>query len=277
MVGADAEQANSSLRDWMAGSEKTTKLASWDILCYIKATVEKRTLLKQIGILLAALIVIVAIVLLMTFVIGGSNRMLTSEELAMEQTRIALEIAIKQTEVAQTSTAGLYLTLGVPFPTETPFIVSTSGALGKDTSTPTTENTGIGFVTTLLPPSRQTTPNLTLTPISNRTNDLTGWLGPTKTLVVTTIPTTNADSFWQGEWVAFYTNPDKMVPGFLTTSVSGKTISAEVFFVDGVEISLSGEISADEQFVNRKLYRHQGLRLVLLATLRGISVWGKFR
>ena len=60
--------------------------------------------------MLAALIVVAAVILLLTLVINGPNRMLTSEELALEQTRIAQEIVLKQTEVAKTSAAGLYLT-----------------------------------------------------------------------------------------------------------------------------------------------------------------------
>lgn len=211
---------------------------------------DKQQLLKQGGIILAGLVVIVAIILLVTFVIGGSNRMLTSEELALEQTRIALNIYIKQTEIAQTSTAGLYLTLGVPFPTETPFVVPTSGALGKATSTPISENTTIGVETILTPPGLLDNSVLTITLLPIRTNNPTGWLGPTKTLAITSNPTTSSNSFWQGEWVAFYTNLGGMTAGFLTTTVSGKIISGEVIFVDGFEITLSGEISEDEQNVS---------------------------
>ena len=207
---------------------------------------EKNQVLKQIGLVLALVVVVIAVIVVLTFVINGPSRRLTSEELALEQTRIALNIFIKQTEVAASATAGLYLTLGVPFPTETPFIVPTRGALGKPTSTPSPEITGAVFVTTLQPRGTQN-PNVTFIP--GRTNDLTGSLGSTRTPTIPANATSSSDSFWQGEWVAFSYGSGVMTPGVLTIVVAGDKITGDVAFTNNDEISLSGDVSQDEMSV----------------------------
>ena len=216
--------------------------------------VNKQQFLKQGGIVLAALVVIVAIIVLVTFVLGGSNRMLTSEELALEQTRIALNIYIKQTEVALTSTAGLYLTLGVPMPTETPFMVPTSGALGRDTRTPTAEDAsgGNGIVTG---PGQRTQASQTGTlPAAQQTQAQTATLAagqPTWTPTTTT-PTGPADTQptgWGGEWIAWYgAEWEDIQTGVMSVTVSGRNLSAVVELIGGT-MTLTGEITEDGQQV----------------------------
>lgn len=198
--------------------------------------------------MLAVAVVVLTLILLLTFFINGPTRMLTSEELALEQTRISLNIFIKQTEVASTSTAGLYLTLGVPFPTETPFIVPTSGSLGKPTRTATPISTSDRSGTPRVSNSTVKTPIIVNTrPYQNATSP-GGQFGMTDTATSPSNTETKPSSFWQGEWISYHFQ-NKFKAGILTTTVTGNTVTGNVNFIDGSELSLTGAISLDENSV----------------------------
>lgn len=208
---------------------------------------ENTDLLKKIGLILAILIVLAAIILLITFLIGGSNRMLSSDELAQQHTQIALEISNQQTAAALTSTAALYLTLGVPMPTETPFLIPTDGILGKETRTPPSTNIPGA---TLMPPGigqpTQTPNPPILQPTITKTIPLLPGQ-PTYTLTATKQPTTipTQATGWGGEWTAWVADTaDNYQSGVMKLTENGSDISGTVQLPNGV-INLSGKITED--------------------------------
>lgn len=219
-------------------------------------TMDRKRVFKQVGIVLAVLLLIVVLILLLTFMINGPNRMLTSEELALEQTRISLEIFIKQTEVARTSAAELYLTLGVPLPTGTPFQVPTSGALGRPLiSSPAPVSTsGAAAANTM--PGQRTQSARTATPAPNTQPTLTRTVTlapgqPTLTLTATASPTTTATppTGWGGQWSAWFgAEFEDIQSGEMNLTVSGSSINGAAQFPGG-QMTLTGEITADGQQV----------------------------
>lgn len=204
--------------------------------------------------MLAVAVVVLALILVLTFALNGPSRMLSSKELALEQTRIALNIFIKQTEVARTSTAGLYLTLGVPFPTETPFIVPTSGSLGRpprmvsiDAKAGNGAEAGLGQRTQagLLVTSSagaQQTQALTATPAPGQPT-----LTPTAT--VTPSATATQPEGWGGEWTMYFGGDwEELTIGEADVTVTGRTLSATGVF-GGDNMTMSGELTEDGQQV----------------------------
>lgn len=216
---------------------------------------KKISVFKQVGIVLAVAVVVLALILVLTYALNGPARMLTSKELALEQTRIALNIFIKQTEVARTSTAGLYLTLGVPFPTETPFIVPTSGSLGRppSMSTGTGAQAGSGAVAG---PGQRTQEALPLTTSAavQQTQALTATPAPGQprlTATATMTPSTLATQpeGWGGEWTMYFGGDwEELTIGEANVTVSGKTLSATGVF-GGDNMTMSGELTEDGQQV----------------------------
>jgi hypothetical protein len=198
--------------------------------------------LKQVGIVLAVAVVVLALILLLTFVINGPSRMLTSEELALEQTRISLNIFIKQTEVAGTSTAGLYLTLGVPFPTETPFIVPTSGSLGRPITVKSPDSgTRVAISTSSIISTTAEVKNIkTSTQVQSPIT-----ITPTPSPSMTSKPPNNLYTWWAGEWNPYYLEAGALTGGDLTITVKGDSITGNVEFHDGYPMVLSGEVSMD--------------------------------
>ncbi len=215
----------------------------------------QKSTLKKIGVVLAAAVVILALIVMLTFVINGPAHMLTSKEIALEQTRISLHILIKQTEVARTSTAELYLTLGVPFPTETPLIVPTSGSLGKPFGTLNPANNADGRVAegglgqpaqTGLPLSDSVLPQSTQPPF---TATATGHPAQNRTATATPAPSANPLAGWNGKWTVYFgADWEELTIGEVNVTVSGTRLNAVGDFSHG-HMTISGEISADGQQV----------------------------
>lgn len=195
--------------------------------------------------MLAALIVVAAVILLLTLVINGPNRMLTSEELALEQTRIAQEIVLKQTEIAKTSAAGLYLTLGVPIPTETPFVIPTGGALGQPTRTSTSSfsseaNDAMTQSVIRTAVSQPGTATLISQFQTSTALSVPGKLTATPTITASPNP---GLSGWDGEWTAYFDDQGAITKGYLDITVSDDEIEATASF-DGGLILFSGTIDS---------------------------------
>ena len=208
---------------------------------------EKMDLLKKVGIIVAAVVVLLALILLLTFVIGGPTRALSSKELAQQHTRIALEIEIRQTAQAKTSTAELYLTLGVPMPTETPFLIPTEGALGRETRTPAGTAIGGG---TLMPPGVDQ-PTIPVSPPVNqltRTSTIPLLPGqPTFTPSATTKPagTATQATDWGGEWSAWLADASgNYQKGTMSLTLNGSSLQGKAQF-PGDTLTLSGKMEED--------------------------------
>ena len=198
---------------------------------------------------LAAVIIFVVTALLVWRWIADSTRMLSSRELSLEQTRISLEVFIRQTELARTSEAGLYLTLGVPFPTATPFIVPTSGALGRPTAAPPPAGTPPSGAVSSPPPGTQPG-QLPATATPTRTPTLAPGQ-PTHTLTFTPSPTTAAPppTGWGGEWTVYFGGDwEDLRIGKVNVTVSGRSLTGSGT-VDGDNLSLTGQLTEDGQQV----------------------------